>query len=148
MCTCHFCVHICYLTVGTCHFWYTLQMLYIWRVTLAQYVHCKMAHVMYMSPLLTILDQQIPRSVNSTNSAITHAICHNFTNYVQIRWHASCISQLYSPSTIRPGLDVNLETSTILTANCCCVSLCRHRLTTLNGPLYRQKITDGNITCQ
>lgn len=39
------------------------------------------------------------------------------------------------PSVLSPGLDVNWATSTILTANCCPVSLLMHLLTTLKGPL-------------
>ena len=44
------------------------------------------------------------------------------------------------PSVLRPGLEVNLATSTIFTANCCLVSLWIHRLTTLNGPLQQNHI--------
>lgn len=40
-----------------------------------------------------------------------------------------------SPSVLSPGLEVNWATSTILTANCCPVSLLMHRRTTLKGPL-------------
>lgn len=39
------------------------------------------------------------------------------------------------PSVLSPGLEVNWATSTILTANCCPVSLLMHLLTTLKGPL-------------
>lgn len=41
------------------------------------------------------------------------------------------------PSVLSPGLDVKLATSTILTANCCPVSLLMQRLTTLKGPLQK-----------
>jgi hypothetical protein len=41
----------------------------------------------------------------------------------------------YWPDVLSPGLEVNLATSTILTANCCAVCRWIHRLTTLNGPL-------------
>ena len=43
------------------------------------------------------------------------------------------------PSVLSPGLDVNLATSTIFTANCWPVSLCKHLFTTLYGPLKIQK---------
>ena len=43
------------------------------------------------------------------------------------------------PSVLSPGLDVNLATSTIFTANCWLVSLCKHLFTTLYGPLKIQK---------
>jgi hypothetical protein len=43
------------------------------------------------------------------------------------------------PSVLSPGLDVNLATSTIFTANCWFVSLCKHLFTTLYGPLKIQK---------
>ena len=45
------------------------------------------------------------------------------------------------PSVLRPGLDVNLATSTIFTANCFPVSLWRHLLTRLNGPLKKTEIS-------
>lgn len=41
----------------------------------------------------------------------------------------------FSPSVLRPGLEVKLATSTIFTANCWPVSLLIQRLTTLKGPL-------------
>lgn len=47
------------------------------------------------------------------------------------------------PSVLSPGLEVNWATSTILTANCCPVSLLIHLLTTLKGPLNN---TDNKIT--
>lgn len=46
-------------------------------------------------------------------------------------------TDFFLPSVLKPGLEVNFATSTILTANCCPVSLLIHRRTTLNGPLER-----------
>ena len=43
------------------------------------------------------------------------------------------------PSVLSPGLEVNLATSTILTANCCPLPRCIHRFTILNGPLQQRK---------
>lgn len=47
---------------------------------------------------------------------------------------------LHLPAVLRPGLAVNLATSTIFTANCCFDSRCMHRRTIENGPL--QKINE------
>lgn len=44
----------------------------------------------------------------------------------------------FSPSVLRPGLEVKLATSTIFTANCWPVSLLMQRRTTLKGPLQHR----------
>lgn len=53
--------------------------------------------------------------------------------------HTIIIIMHFLPSVLRPGLEVNLATSTIFTANCWPVSLLMHLLTTLNGPLERKQ---------
>ena len=68
-----------------------------------------------------------------------HTSYRHCTSYSEIQYRNCDVL----PSVLSPGLEVNWATSTILTANCCPVSLLIHLLTTLKGPLNN---TDNKIT--
>jgi hypothetical protein len=79
----------------------------------------------------------VPKACPVSKSAIFGGyttVTLNRLSTVQNTWKTSLS---YWPDVLSPGLEVNLATSTILTANCCAVCRWIHRLTTLNGPLQQ-----------